>query len=556
MTQTVSYSGGIVTVTIATTGTYTITADGAVGGSKGSYSGGSGAQVVGEFTLSAGDVLSILAGGSGSAGNTGGGGGGGTFVYDTTTSTLLEAAGGGGGAGYAANGDSGQAGTSGDAGGGSGVGSGGSAGSGGGGASGNGAGGGGGGGGYSGSGSAGGSGGAGGSSYQSGGAGGGSDGGFGGGGSSGDNGASGFGGGGGGGGYSGGGGGGTFNSGDSGGGGGSYVNTSASNYVSSATETAGVNSSSGFVTLTLLCYLRGTRILTPTGEVAVERLAIGSRVVTRFGAIQTIKWIGRQSYAPHLLHDDPTKLPVRIRAGALGEHCPARDLWLSPGHSLLLGDTLVLASALVNGITVTQELPQETPSIDYFQIELDAHDCVIAEGAWAETYADAPGQRAQFHNAAEFDLLYPNQPPPDELRLCAERPERGRKLEAALRAVAARAAAGVVAGPLEGWIDTVSDWRIEGWAIDRDHPELPVLLEVLVGERVIGTALACEERADLVQAGHGTGRVAFTFTPRTRLPACTWPEVQVRRASDGAALQMTDACRDRLPPPMLLLAAE
>ena len=112
-------------------------------------------------------------------------------------------------------------------------------------------------------------------------------------------------------------------------------------------------------------------------------------------------------------------------------------------------------------------------TIEYFQIELATHDCVIAEGSWSEAYADGPGLRAQFHNANEYFALYPDEPPPAELNLCAPRPERGAKLDAALRPIVARATAGVPVGRLEGWIDSVSEWRIEGWALDHDHPELP-----------------------------------------------------------------------------------
>ena len=171
----------------------------------------------------------------------------------------------------------------------------------------------------------------------------------------------------------------------------------------------------------------------------VERLRIGEPVVTRFGGICPIRWIGFHD------HEDATGFPelspVCLRAGALGAGMPARDLRVSPGHSVLVGDVLVLARLLVNGVTVVQD-PSEG-RVSYFHIELDAHDCVIAEGAWAETFANAQTARARFTNAAEFDLLYPDAgPAPDAFVLCAPRPEGGPLLRAALCKVAALAARG------------------------------------------------------------------------------------------------------------------
>jgi hypothetical protein len=284
-----------------------------------------------------------------------------------------------------------------------------------------------------------------------------------------------------------------------------------------------------------LCFLRGTKILTPTGEVAVEALRIGDLVVTRFSGIQPVKWIGRQSYAARFVRNNQDKMPVRIHAHALGEKFPARDLYVSPGHSMLIGGSLILARCLVNGITITQgPLPAE---IDYFNIELGSHDCVIAEGAFAETFADGPGLRAQFHNAVEYFAQYPHSRPPAEIRLCAPRPERGAELDAALRPVVARAAGGVAPGPLEGCIDIVTEWRVEGWALDMHNPELPVLLEFVVDGKVIGTALACDFRDDLKAAGKGNGRCAVFHKLPVRLPGALLPQLYIRRAADGAQIR-------------------
>ncbi len=291
----------------------------------------------------------------------------------------------------------------------------------------------------------------------------------------------------------------------------------------------------------LLCYLGGTRIATPVGEVPVERLEIGNAVITRFGGYQKIKWIGRQSFAARFVKSNCDQIPIRIAAGALGPSLPKRDLFVSPGHSMLIGDILVLARNLINGITITQDdLPEE---IQYYQLEFEGHDCVLAEGAWSESFCDYAGLRNQFHNVGGFYRLYPDHVTPDEHRMCAPRPEAGPMLKAALLPVVQRATALAVPGPLRGWIDIVdTSGRVEGWAQDTENPELPVLLDLMVSGEKRGRTLAFEYRVDLAAAGLGKGCCAFAFDAAAEMPFRASSNVQVRRLTDMAEIKMGPHC--------------
>ena len=96
------------TFTAPETGVYDILAFGAQGGA-GTFGhvGGLGAEVGGDFALTAGETLSIVVGGmGGAAAGANAGGGGGTFVL-TSTGTALLIAGGGGGSGLIFAGGSG-----------------------------------------------------------------------------------------------------------------------------------------------------------------------------------------------------------------------------------------------------------------------------------------------------------------------------------------------------------------------------------------------------------------------------------------------------------------
>jgi len=153
------------------------------------------------------------------------------------------------------------------------------------------------------------------------------------------------------------------------------------------------------------CYCRGTLIRTPCGDVKVEELAIGDLVTTIAGEAKPIKWIGRRSYAGEFIAGNPAVLPIVVRAGALAPEIPVRDLWLSPGHALLIDGVMVASEHLINGLTILQA--KAVDQVEYFHLEFEAHEVILAEAAAAESYVECDN-RHRFNNAREFAALYPN----------------------------------------------------------------------------------------------------------------------------------------------------
>ena len=185
------------------------------------------------------------------------------------------------------------------------------------------------------------------------------------------------------------------------------------------------------------CFVRGALILTLRGEIAVEALTGRDCVVTASGHDRPIRWIGRRSYAGRFLAANPGAQPVRFHAGSLGDGLPRRDLMVSPEHAMFLDGVLVPAKALVNGGTITAE--RGLARVDYFHVELDSHDVLLAEGAPSESYLE-DGNRGRFHNAAERAALDRDALAPGDR--CAPWVDSGFELEA-IRARLANVAAEV-----------------------------------------------------------------------------------------------------------------
>jgi len=162
------------------------------------------------------------------------------------------------------------------------------------------------------------------------------------------------------------------------------------------TTIGNVNSSNTlFPYATLMCFLAGTQILTPGGEVPVEDLTPGMVVTTPDGP-EPVLWIGQRIIRAHELRRDDRLLPIRIAAGALGADMPYRSTYLSQQHRVAIGgaevelctgqdEVLAAAHSLTDWSGVTRCSPEIFTDITYYHLLLGDHQLVYANGLPAET---------------------------------------------------------------------------------------------------------------------------------------------------------------------------
>ncbi|MEG4645588.1 Hint domain-containing protein [Paracoccus sp. APAP_BH8] len=149
----------------------------------------------------------------------------------------------------------------------------------------------------------------------------------------------------------------------------------------------------------VVCFLRGTLIKTEDGEIPVEKLEPGMKVMTLDHGYKELSWIGKRVLSAEELAEQPKLRPIRIRAEALGENLPERDLIVSPQHRVLLrsvvarrmvGEAEVLLAARhllgLDGVEVVEDMQE----VEYWHFMFDRHEVVFSNGAPTESLFTGP----------------------------------------------------------------------------------------------------------------------------------------------------------------------
>lgn len=161
------------------------------------------------------------------------------------------------------------------------------------------------------------------------------------------------------------------------------------------------------------CFTPGTLIETDKGPFPVEQLVTGDKVLTRDNGYQTIRWIGSKHIDGRELAASPHLRPILVRAGALGDDLPARDMQLSPNHRLMVSseqtalyfedrEVLVSAKHLVNNRGIYNV---QTTGTTYIHFLFDRHELVRSNGSWTESFQPVDYSLRALGNAQRQEIL-------------------------------------------------------------------------------------------------------------------------------------------------------
>lgn len=169
-----------------------------------------------------------------------------------------------------------------------------------------------------------------------------------------------------------------------------------------------------YATMDVNCFASGTLIETDHGDVPVEFLRVGDLVRTMDHGFRAIRWIGGRRISEEELFRSPNLRPVRIKAGALGEGLPRRDLLVSRQHRVLARSTIAMKmfgmhEILIGAIHLTGiegiDVAEDVNSVSYWHILFDGHEIVFSDGAATESLFAGPQALSSLSMQSYVEIL-------------------------------------------------------------------------------------------------------------------------------------------------------
>ncbi|MFT8786926.1 MAG: Hint domain-containing protein [Acetobacter aceti] len=159
------------------------------------------------------------------------------------------------------------------------------------------------------------------------------------------------------------------------------------------------------------CFLSGSMISTPEGDVAVEDIKLGDEVIAfdwKSGQdiVRPVVWVGKTHVnVRHGVPDDMSGYPIRILKDAISAGVPYKDMLITAEHSLFFDGKFVPARMLVNGRSIFYD--KSITSYDYYHVETEQHSVITADGMLTESYLDT-GNRHTFRQEGSVVAFTPS----------------------------------------------------------------------------------------------------------------------------------------------------
>ncbi|GAN59598.1 hypothetical protein ACI01nite_00890 [Acetobacter cibinongensis] len=146
-----------------------------------------------------------------------------------------------------------------------------------------------------------------------------------------------------------------------------------------------------------VCFLAGTLLRTPKGDVPIEMLTPGD-VISIYDVsgqnweTRKIIWSGSKRLQVRTDRpEDEAGYPVRILKNALAEGVPYKDMLVTSDHSLFFETMFVPVRMLVNGHSIFYD--RTVSAYTYYHVETEHHSIIMADGALTESFLDTENQR-------------------------------------------------------------------------------------------------------------------------------------------------------------------